>query len=372
MTPVECNSIGVASIKGIFCFQSAQFNCGVQPGGSATFTCRGLAGVAQTVGEVWNTTINTAAKVAEEMADAIAKREQQAAAAARAKAGSSTPLVLAGPVAPTTTSSSSKHSSVAHGDGSSSGDGVVVGGNGGQAWRAGANAALEAVRDQPFFQNLAHMVSNATHSLLNKTADGVVSVAESAKSAFGVGRQTTFDLGPPPIKDAAGGLAAHTATLLLVSGDVQGHDRTDTCCLWSWACRTRCSCMPRQHSIHPTCMAHAPCMCIFFNRTHEKMNSISCSVSSWQQKRAWYSSWSTHTRSSDAAVGTLQCPVKAVCWQAQLAVCPAVIMHLLLLTHMLCLTSLCVSLTLYMHLLVLCAAEGCAAVSRLAGPVAMY
>jgi hypothetical protein len=85
------------------------------------------------------------------------------------------------------------------------------------------------------------MVSNATHSLLNKTADGVVSVAESAKSAFGVGRQTTFDLGPPPIKDAAGGLTLHTLTLLLVSGEGKGPGNltslTGPCCC---VCRASC------------------------------------------------------------------------------------------------------------------------------------
>lgn len=237
MVPVECNGIGVPSVKGIFCFQSQLFNCAVQPGGSATFTCRGIAGVAQAVGEVWNSTINTAAQVAADVADAIAKQEQEqvvaAASANKARVAMTggVPLVLA-------------DSGPGGSSGSSGGDGTPGGGSGGagsrgEVWRVGANAALGSlshkVRDrlapeggpilQPIFANLAHMVNNASKSLLNITAEGV---AESAKSRY----QSTFDLGPPPIRDAAGevpratwlllvrdeGAAAVAAAMLCVSG----------------------------------------------------------------------------------------------------------------------------------------------------------
>lgn len=221
MVIVDCNQIGVAAIKGIHCFQSQLFNCAVQQGGSATFTCRGIAGVAQAVSEVFNTTINTAAAVAEQVAGAIAKEEaqlQQQHAAQAATAGSMTsqvPVVLADTVS---SSSSGGRDSYGLGGGSSS-----ISPN---AWRAGANAALgtisHAVRDkgqpllQPIFQNLANMVNNASKSLFNITTE--MGTANSSKPVMGFAHATpAFNLGPAPIKDAAGALPQHTP-LLLVSG----------------------------------------------------------------------------------------------------------------------------------------------------------
>jgi hypothetical protein len=199
MNVMECNGIGVPSVKGIFCFQSQLFNCAVQPGGSATFTCRGIAGLTQAVTEVWNSTINTAAQVAADVADAIAKQEQQQAVAAvtankaQLAATGGMPMVLSDAVTPQ--------------GGASSG-----GSSSGEVWRVGANAALgslsHVVREkfapeggpilQPIFEKMAHMVTNASKSLLNITAEGVNGVAEGAKSKY-----QTFDLGPPPIRDAA-------------------------------------------------------------------------------------------------------------------------------------------------------------------------
>lgn len=217
---VDCNTIGVASIAGIFCFQSQLFNCAVQPGGSATYSCRGIAGVAQAVGEVWNTTLNTAAKVADQVADALAKSEvEHVTSAIGGQAGTlatigGVPMVVSDPLGSTDGSS---------GSGSSSAKEVL---------KAGANAALgslgQAYRDkgqpilQPLFQGLASMVNNATHNLLNKTGDGIVELGESAKSAIEKRLQPTFDLGRPPIRDAAGGLHVPKLLLTLVSAVQKG------------------------------------------------------------------------------------------------------------------------------------------------------
>jgi hypothetical protein len=179
-----------------------------------------MAGVAQAVGEVWNTTLNTAAHVAAEVADAIANAEvEQVTYAAAAQAGSmpsvgGVPLVLSDSV----DSSSSDGSSSSSSSSSSSAKEVL---------RAGANAALDtfsqAYRDkgqpilQPIFQGLANIVNNATHGLLNKTGEGIVELGESAKLAVEKRFQPTFDLGKPPIKDAAGNVQAPRLMLLLVS-----------------------------------------------------------------------------------------------------------------------------------------------------------
>lgn len=208
---VDCNGIGVASIEGVTCFQSQLFNCAVQRGGSATYTCRGIAGVAQVVTEVWNSTINTAAAMAQEMADAIAKQEQEQAAAQEASGGDGVPVVLSDTL----------------GSGSSRGGGIE--GTAQELWRAGKEVALDklnhAVHDkgqpllQPIFQNLAHMVNNASKSLLNITAEmGSVAADGSGKILGILPRPPTFDLGPPPIRDAAGELGPqHPLLLLLVS-----------------------------------------------------------------------------------------------------------------------------------------------------------
>jgi hypothetical protein len=98
----------------------------------------------------------------------------------------------------------------------------------------GANAALgslsHVVREkfapeggpilQPIFEKMAHMVTNASKSLLNITAEGVNGVAESAKSKY-----QTFDLGPPPIRDA-GGVPRPTCVLLVsvLCGVVSGFE----------------------------------------------------------------------------------------------------------------------------------------------------
>jgi hypothetical protein len=182
-----------------------------------------MAGVAQAVGEVWNTTLNTAAHVAAEVADAIANAEvEQVTYAAAAQAGNmpsvgGVPLILSDTVDSSSSSDGSSSSS------SSSAKEVL---------RAGATAALDtlshAYRDkgqpilQPIFQGLANIVNNATYGLLNKTGEGIVELGESAKLAVEKRFQPTFDLGKPPVKDAAGDVQAPRLMLLVVSVWIAG------------------------------------------------------------------------------------------------------------------------------------------------------
>ncbi|KAF6243636.1 hypothetical protein COO60DRAFT_150070 [Scenedesmus sp. NREL 46B-D3] len=57
---VPCNSIGVALVPGVTCFQSTLFNCAASEFQEIVHTCRGLAMVADAVREVINSTVAAA------------------------------------------------------------------------------------------------------------------------------------------------------------------------------------------------------------------------------------------------------------------------------------------------------------------------
>jgi hypothetical protein len=184
---VPCNSIGVASVPGVACFQSTLFNCAASEFREIVHTCRGLAMVADAVREAINSTV-TAAEAAEEAKTATAA-VAAAAVAAAAVAGDAAAEDAA--------------------DDADSAEGEEQP----RRPRRQRRPELDEPLLQPVFEGLANVVSNMSKSLFNISVPTVGShrgaaLAGSGSSSIAESGSlpgTAFNLVPPAgVRNSAG------------------------------------------------------------------------------------------------------------------------------------------------------------------------
>jgi hypothetical protein len=220
---VPCNSIGVASVPGVTCFQSTLFNCAASEFREIVHTCRGLAMVADAVREAINSTV----AAAQEAEGANASTAAVAAAADFAIApssGVSEDHVIEEPRRP----------------------------------RRQRRPELDQPLLQPVFEGLANVVSNVSKSIFNISVPpagsqrgaalaGSSSSSGGSSSSSSTGGGTGFHLVPPAgIKNAAAGSSGRMPACLKV--------RAALCCVYA-ACMAL-HCFPRNHgSLVSACSA---------------------------------------------------------------------------------------------------------------------
>uniref|UniRef100_A0A383W6S0 Uncharacterized protein n=1 Tax=Tetradesmus obliquus TaxID=3088 RepID=A0A383W6S0_TETOB len=190
LQPVPCNSIGVASVPGVACFQSTLFNCAASEFREVVHTCRGLAMVADAVRDAINSS--------------VAAHEAHVAAGANA----STAAVAAAAAA-------------ADGD-----DGDLV--EEPRRPRRQRRPELDQPLLQPVFEGLANVVSNVSKSIFNISVPPVGSQrgaalagSSSSSSSMQAGGGSGFQLVPPAgIKNAAAGSSGRMPACLSAVGFV--------------------------------------------------------------------------------------------------------------------------------------------------------
>jgi hypothetical protein len=169
---VPCNSIGVASVPGVTCFQSTLFNCAASEFREIVHTCRGLAMVADAVREAINSTV-AAAEAAEEA------KQSTAAVAAAAVTGDA-----------------------AAEDATVDAD-ILEEAEPPRRLRRQRRPELDEPLLQPVFEGLANVVSNVSKSLFNITVPAVgtqrgAALAGSSGSSSSIAESGTgFNLVPP-------------------------------------------------------------------------------------------------------------------------------------------------------------------------------
>ncbi|WIA34019.1 hypothetical protein OEZ86_012401 [Tetradesmus obliquus] len=185
LQPVPCNSIGVASVPGVACFQSTLFNCAASEFREVVHTCRGLAMVADAVRDAINSSV--AAHEAHVAAEANASTAEVAAAAV------DDDDVHEEPRRP----------------------------------RRQRRPELDQPLLQPVFEGLANVVSNVSKSIFNISVPpvgsqrGAALAGSSSSSSMQAGGGSGFQLVPPAgIKSAAAGNSGRMPACFLAVGFV--------------------------------------------------------------------------------------------------------------------------------------------------------